>query len=267
MEKGEKRALIYAGLGHVGLVLFLSVGIISTSRKLPQVQDVVPVDIVDIAAVPSAPSPAPRTAPNQGPDELPQEQAEPAPSPPEPAPQPEPTPEPAPQKPAPPKPQPRPAPEKPAKPDQAKPAPEKKPTKEAKPAPQKSRLGRDWLASVVGDTKKNAAPAQISAQAAAGLAQAIRQQVQPCWNPPAGGADVSRLVTTLRLQFRRDGTVIGQPQVTEQTGVSGDNQAYARQHAEAAKRAVLRCQPLQLPADLYEFWKDIEFNFDARLND
>lgn len=254
MEPGEKRALAIAGLGHVALAVFLSVGILSTARKLPPVDDAIPVDIVDIAAVPSAPAPVPKTAPEIGPDETPQETAEPEaePTPPEPAETPEPAPEKA-----------KPQPPKPAPP---KPAPEK-PKAPAKPAPQKERLGKNWLASVIGDTRKSAAPATISAQAAAGLAQAIRAQVQPCWNPPAGGADVSKLVTTLRLQFRKDGTIVGQPQVSGQGGVSGENQAYARQHAEAAKRAVLRCQPLQLPPDLYEFWKDIEFNFDARLND
>ncbi len=254
MERGEKRALVIAAGGHVALAVLLSVGILSTARKLPPAEDVVPVDIVDIAAVPSAPKPVPKTAPQAGPEETPQETAEPepAPAPPEPAETPAPAPEKA--KPQPPKlTPPKPAPEKPKAP--------------AKPAPQKSRLGKDWLASVVGDVKQNAAPAQISAQAAAGLAQAIRSQVQPCWNPPAGGADVSKIVTVLRIQFRKDGSVVGQPQVTGQSGVTGGNQAYARQHAEAAKRAVLRCQPLQLPADLYEFWKDIEFNFDARLND
>src|SRR3546814_5247378 len=65
----------------------------------------------------------------------------------------------------------------------------------------------------------------ISAQAAAGLAQAIRQQIQPCWNPPAGGEDVAKLVTILRIQFRKDGTVVGQPQVTDQAGVTGNNQS------------------------------------------
>jgi outer membrane biosynthesis protein TonB len=256
MDRGEKRALMIAGAGHLALVAFLSVGILSTARKLPPVEDSIPVDIVDISAVPSTPKPVPRTAPQQGPDETPPETAKPEaePTPPAPEPEPAPTPEPAPKA------------EKP-KPQPQKPAPEKPAQKPAPKAPQKSRLGKDWLASVVGEAKDKPATGQISAQAAAGLAQAIRQQVQPCWNPPAGGADVSALVTTLRLQFRKDGTVVGQPQVTEQSGVSASNQAYARQHAEAAKRAVLRCQPLQLPADLYEFWKDIEFNFDARLND
>src|SRR3546814_18326660 len=113
--------------------------------------------------------------------------------------------------------------------------------------------------------KERPAPGMISAQGAAGLGRAFDQQAQRCWNPPAGGEDVAKLVTILRIQFRKDGTVVGQPQVTDQAGVTGNNQSYARQPGEAAKRAVLRCKPLQLHADRYEFWKDIEINFDARL--
>src|SRR3546814_18694955 len=94
MDRGEKRALWIAGAGHLALVGFLSVGILSTSRKLPPVDDVMPVDIVDIAAVPSTPRPVPRTAPEQGPDETPEETAEPEEQPP--APEPEPVPDPTP---------------------------------------------------------------------------------------------------------------------------------------------------------------------------
>src|SRR3546814_21137505 len=71
MDRGEKRALWIAGAGHLALVGFLSVGILTTSRKLPPVDDVMPVDTVDIAAVPSTPRPVPRTAPEQGPDDTP----------------------------------------------------------------------------------------------------------------------------------------------------------------------------------------------------
>src|SRR3546814_13892486 len=100
----------------------------------------------------------------------------------------------------------KPKPEKPA----AKPAPKK--------PPQKSRLGKDWLASVVGDAKERPATGQISAQAAAGLAQAIRQELPHCGNPPARGADVAKLVTVLAIQLTQDGPVGGPPAVTEQAG-------------------------------------------------
>lgn len=74
-------------------MLFLSLGVLSTARKLPPVEDVIPVDIVDIAAVPSAPNPTPRTAPALGPDQVPEPaEPEPQPTPPEPTPEPEPAP-------------------------------------------------------------------------------------------------------------------------------------------------------------------------------
>src|SRR3546814_13236688 len=94
MDRGEKRALWIAGAGHLALVGFLSVGILSTSRKLPPVDDRMPVDIVDIAAVPSPPRPVPRPAPEQGPDEPPEKTAEPEKQTPAPAPAPGPHPTP-----------------------------------------------------------------------------------------------------------------------------------------------------------------------------
>jgi hypothetical protein len=40
------------------------------------------------------------------------------------------------------------------------------------------------------------------------------------------------------------------------------NADYARAFAETARRAVLRCQPLKLPAELYDLWGSVEINFD-----
>src|SRR3546814_4878882 len=84
MERGEGRALVIAAGVHVALVLLLSLGVLSTSRRLPPVDDAIAVDLVDIAAVPSAPKAIPRTAPAQGPEETPE--TPPEPTPPEPTP-------------------------------------------------------------------------------------------------------------------------------------------------------------------------------------
>jgi hypothetical protein len=96
----------------------------------------------------------------------------------------------------------------------------------------------------------------------AGLVGLIAAKVKPCYNPPAGGAEAGTIVTTLSIRMRRDGTVAS---VTagDQSGVNGQNAAYARQMADAARRAVLRCSPITgLPADLYEGgWDDFDFRF------
>lgn len=107
--------------------------------------------------------------------------------------------------------------------------------------------------------------AKLSAIQAATLEQAIRAQIAPCWNPPIGGADVAEMTAVLKIRLNRDGTVAGPPEFVSQTGATAGNQAYARAFVETARRAVLRCAPLQLPAELFPYWREFELNFDPRL--
>jgi hypothetical protein len=107
--------------------------------------------------------------------------------------------------------------------------------------------------------------ARVSARQIATLEQAIRAQIAPCWNPPVGGADVAAMTAVLRIRLMRDGTVASPPEFVSQTGATAGNQAYARAFVDSARRAVLRCTPLTLPADLYAQWREFELNFDPRL--
>ncbi len=128
-----------------------------------------------------------------------------------------------------------------------------------------ARLGPDFLKGITPERTagKGSAPrASITGPQAAGLAAAIAAQVRPCYTIPTGGADAARIVTVLRLRFERDGSIAGAPQVVDHQGVTTTNQPYVRQMDEAARRAVIRCAPLKLPANLYESgWEDIEFTF------
>jgi hypothetical protein len=126
-------------------------------------------------------------------------------------------------------------------------------------APTKPLNTSDLAKTIRAAQPKNAA---IDPRAAATLAQAIRAQVAPCWNPPIGGADVRKMTVLIGAEFLSDGSVTGTPRVISQTGTSGQNGDYARAFAETARRAVLRCSPLKLPADLYPMWKSVEINFD-----
>src|SRR3990167_3157329 len=156
MDKAERNALWVAVAGHAVLFGALSLNLIHATRKLPPVEEAIPVEITDVALqsaareqlaapeqadTPETPPPEPETA----------EAAEAAP--PEPVSE-TPPPEPAPEKP---KPQPK---QKPAE------APAKK-----TPAPQaaKPRLDKNWLANVIGTSKPDAAPAQLDGAAAASL--------------------------------------------------------------------------------------------------
>lgn len=286
MERAERYGLGVAAAGHVALFVALSLSLFSARIPKPPVADTMDVQLVDKVGLTSAApkvaqeAPAPSVAPEQGPPTeaappppAPAPKPEPKPSPPKPEPKPEVKPEP---KPTPAKPEPKPAPEKPAKP-----APQKQPPKKTglssdflkdlpkdtpgKEKPKGSRLGSDFLKGLSPDksTGKANAPraAAVSAQSMAGLAALLLQQVKPCYNPPAGGADAGQIATVLDLRMNRDGSVAS-VQIGEQSGVNGQNQAYARQMADAARRAVLRCAPFKLPPEMYEGgWDDFGFRF------
>jgi colicin import membrane protein len=88
---------------------------------------------------------------------------------------------------------------------------------------------------------------------------ALRAQIQACWNPPIGAENAQQLIVRLRIQFRSDGTLSREPELLNR-GAS----TYFQVAAESAMRAVRRCQPYTLPAAKYDIWKDVEVTFDPR---
>lgn len=257
----EARALGIAALAHVALVVALSFGWQWAAKPLPPADELTPVEFLDISDAPKITRP-----PEPSIEAAPQDTTTPEPAPPEPEPEPAPVPDPAPM------------------PDAAKPAPKPAPTPKAKAAPPKPEakpLDTQTLSNLINkalpkaptkpldtsDLAKTIQAAQpknamINPRAAATLAQAIRAQVAPCWNPPIGGADVRKMTVLIRADFLADGSVTGTPRVISQTGTSSQNGDYARAFAETARRAVLRCSPLKLPAELYPLWKSVDINFD-----
>jgi outer membrane biosynthesis protein TonB len=252
----ERQALIGAGIFHLILLAALSIGWQMQQAPLAPAEEMIPVEIVEIAAAPrvrEAPAPSIKAAPQD---------STAAPTPPTPSP------------PAPtvaddtiPLPEAKPAP-KPTPPT-AKARPDAKPLDtsllsnlidKALPKAKVKPLDTSDLATkIAAATPKTA---RIDPRAAATLAQAIRAQVAPCWNPPIGGADVKKMTVVIRADYGRDGRVIGTPTVASQTGATAANTDYARAFAETARRAVLRCSPLTLPPKLYDLWKSAEINFD-----
>jgi outer membrane biosynthesis protein TonB len=136
--------------------------------------------------------------------------------------------------------------------------------KTASAKPKSDRLGKDFLKGLSVDAKKDegAPAAKISPLQLASIGAAIVAQIKPCYQVPSGGVDVSKIKTTLDLRFNKDGTLTSPPTLVDQSGVNSDNRAYAQQMAEAARRAVLRCAPLHLPAELYKGgWDHIQPTF------
>jgi outer membrane biosynthesis protein TonB len=254
----EGRALLLAGAAHLALLVGLSLSWAMTAKTLPDLSEAVPVDIVEISDVPritEPPKPSMDAAPQEtveaaAPAEMPPEQA---------APDPVPLSEAAT---APPKPQPKPAAE--AK----KPAPQRLDSQQLanlidKKLPKAERRPLDVSRLATTIEKSLPKGAQLSPVAAATLAASIRAQIYPCWNPPLGGEGTAGMTVLLRVNFAKTGAVTGVPQLIGQTG--GGDAATARVFAESARRAVLRCSPLTLPAESYEAWKQVEINFDPRL--
>jgi outer membrane biosynthesis protein TonB len=261
----ERQSLALA-TGLHGLLLAALVLIVPLARPLPPADQSLPVEVVDIADVPrvtEAPKPSQEAAPQET---AAAEAPPPAPSPAAPAPVPDavPPPQPAPQ----PAPQPKPA----AKPALVKPAPSAKPLDtsalanlidKALPKTRVKPLDVAKLAESINAAQP--AAAKIDPRAAATLAQAIQAQVAPCWNPPTGGRDVRKMTVLVHVDYGRDGRVLGMPRVSQQTGLTAANQDYADAFRATAIRAVLRCQPLKLPAELYDLWKSVDINFDPEL--
>ena len=71
-------------------------------------------------------------------------------------------------------------------------------------------------------------------------------------------SDAGSLRVSLRLQLDQSGQLIGLPEIIE----GGSGSTAQRVAAEAAVRAVRRCAPYSLPAEKYDTWKDVTFNFD-----
>lgn len=232
-------------------------------------------------AVPPPPSPTP-PPPKPAPAKPPTPVAEPKPTP---AP-----PKPAPAKPAPPKPPVivvKEAPAPPVKAAPAKPAPAKSQSSKLLPDILKDvrstarsesardaarseraagpKIGPDFLKGVLNASagKGEKARATLTGAQMNGLAAAIKRQVQPCYDLGAlGGTPAMQIATVLQLRFNPDGSIAGTPQLVEQTGVNAANRSYAQQMVEVSRRAVLRCSPLKLPAELYAGgWENITMGF------
>ncbi|MCP1334893.1 hypothetical protein [Futiania mangrovi] len=161
----------------------------------------------------------------------------------------------------------------------AAPVPKRKPT--PPPAPKQERAEApkpktpaptatsflDRVAAAV-DNARTAPPAaaRSAGQARAGIGSGLtdterdrlRRQVSRCWREPVGAPRPEELVVTLSVELTRDGKVSGRPRAIE---VRRDDSHY-RAAIDAAVRAVLRCQPYDMPADKYDSWRTVELVFD-----
>ena len=218
-----------------------------------------------VAKIPDPP-PAPKPAPK--PEPLPEPKAEPLPKP-----------KPKPKaKPAPPKPKPKPKPEQVKVAAKSPPAP--RPKRKPRPPPdefqsllknlakeQKKRTSepakKTEKVAKREDVKPRRSPLE-QRRVAAGLAQAIKQQITPCWKIQAGAKDAANMQVAIRMRLNPDGSLGAVPKIQDQGRMTSDQ--FFRAVAESALRALRdpACVPIKLPYEHYEMWKEIVFTFDPR---
>ncbi|MDR3424125.1 MAG: hypothetical protein P4M13_03475 [Alphaproteobacteria bacterium] len=267
------------------MFLFLYFGLPRLIPPLPEHHGPIPIDIVTIGDITntrvgeskeekaSSPPPAPQTPPK----------AQPAPPPPPPQEKPQP--------PAPPPPEAKPEPQAEALKPVAVPKPQEKPKPPAE-KPVAAKPQPDMLASVLknvakmkpveappnAEAKPDAKPApQTQSGTAAGTGSsssfgsrlmiteedALRRQIEQCWNPPIGARDAQNLIVEVVIDVNQDRTV-ADADIVDKMRYASD--PFFRAAADAAVRAVRnpRCSPLILPEGKYDEWKRIDFTFDPR---
>ena len=149
-----------------------------------------------------------------------------------------------------------------------------KPVREAssRPKTEEKEFDADEVAALLNKEKASGGGAKRSTQTASlggdrttsgtKLTQsemdALRGQVQRCWNIPAGAVDAQNLRVSVQFRLDRSGALEGSPQIIRGGGSAGVERAAA----EAARRAVSRCAPYTLPIEKYDAWAEIIVNFD-----
>jgi outer membrane biosynthesis protein TonB len=121
--------------------------------------------------------------------------------------------------------------------------------------PQRQVAAAETINNTANLGASNGAP---SAQLTQSEIDALRARISSCWSPPAGVEASTKVYVVLRVLFRQDGSVGGEPVLVEATA-----SPLGPALAESAKRALLLCQPFtMLKPEHYDQWKDMELKFD-----
>jgi outer membrane biosynthesis protein TonB len=101
---------------------------------------------------------------------------------------------------------------------------------------------------------------------------ALKSDIQRCWNVPAGARDAENLRIELRVHFNPDGTV---RRVEVLDTIRYNTDSFYRAAADSARRAVERCQNgtrfdgsyrqgYDLPREQYDTWRTVRLTFDPQ---
>ena len=90
---------------------------------------------------------------------------------------------------------------------------------------------------------------------------ALRAQIFGCWSVPLGLPYDEDLLVRIKLQLKKDGTIM-KSEILDHQRMNRPGQQFYKVLAESALRAVRLCQPLKVPPTGYDKWKDLQLNFN-----
>lgn len=114
------------------------------------------------------------------------------------------------------------------------------------------------------ETKEKAIESEhISDKLSLSELDALRMQLQKCWNVPAGALNSEDLAVKVRVTMGPD-AIVQEVDILEKGRMMSDG--YFRVAAESARRALLSpdCTPLQLPKDRYDQWQTFVITFNPK---
>lgn len=269
------KSFLLSILLHGLIVAFAWIGMPMFKREVVQAEQLIVVELVDIAEITAAPPPKPEPEPEPEPEPTPAPTPEPEPAPP--------PPEPVKPAPEPPPPAPEPTPTPPKEVAEAPPvrkvaAPPRKP-----PPPKKDSF--DQLVSLVKDLEsevsKRPTPVeppstqenednklrtlQTADRATLSERDAIRTHIENCWRIDPGKEGIRDLTVDIRVSILPDGSV--RQAIIEDTGRYFSEPVF-RTFADSARTAVLSCSNIPISPQRYDVFKEIVFTFtpQGRLN-
>jgi outer membrane biosynthesis protein TonB len=91
----------------------------------------------------------------------------------------------------------------------------------------------------------------------------LRQQIERCWDIPAGARDAQDLNIEIKAVVNHDGTV-AQAAIVDTARYGSD--PFLRAAADSAKRALLnpQCSPLPVPSDKFDAWHNLDLFFNPK---
>ncbi|MEV8465229.1 hypothetical protein AB0T83_00355 [Fluviibacterium sp. DFM31] len=149
-----------------------------------------------------------------------------------------------------PDPQPDPAPVEPAPAD---PAPEQPAAQDPVAAALAEALGTPET-----EAETPTAPAASGPPLTQGEREGLRVAVGQCWNFSSLGTDAAKVTVVVAMEMGLD----GRPSNLRMVSYEGGGDTAAQQAYETARRAILRCQPFDLPPEKYDQWQTIEMTFN-----